>query len=163
MAILAREAEHRTKNILATVQATVQLTQADTTADLKAAIRGRIQSLATVHNLFVESRWEGAEFRSLIAKELAPYCGDADVDARARIDGASLMLEPNAAQTMAVTIHELATNAAKYGALSASQGQIHIAWSRAPDGLLNLRWAESGGPPVTPPARKGFGIRVMGA
>lgn len=116
LAILGGEAEHRTKNILAIVQATVNLTQADTVADLKAAIEGRIQALANVNTLFVELRWTGAELHKLVTQELAPYCRN--INARARIEGANHLLEPTIAQTIAVMFHELATNAAKYGALS---------------------------------------------
>jgi two-component sensor histidine kinase len=72
-----------------------------------------------------------------------------------------LLLEPNTAQTMAVTLHELATNAAKYGALSVPSGKIHVEWSRRADGRIVLRWTETGGPAVKPPTRKGFGTRVM--
>jgi two-component sensor histidine kinase len=72
-----------------------------------------------------------------------------------------VLLEPNLAQTIAVTLHELATNAAKYGALSVAEGQVHVEWSRAADGRLILRWTESGGPPAKPPTRHGFGTRVM--
>ena len=71
------------------------------------------------------------------------------------------MLEPNAAQAIAVTLHELATNAAKYGALSVPAGKVQVDWSRTPDGRVVMRWAETGGPPVTPPTRQGFGMRVM--
>ena len=78
-----------------------------------------------------------------------------------RIDGPTLLLEPDAAQAIAVIAHELATNAAKYGALSVAEGQLQVEWSRATDGRLVLRWTETGGPPVEPPARKGFGTRVM--
>ena len=159
IAILAREAEHRAKNVLATVQATVYLSQADTPEGLKQAIAGRIQALADVHNLFVQSRWTGADLRNLVRQEIAPYCRDGD--ARVRIDGAELLLEPNVAQTVAVTLHELATNAAKYGALSVPVGRVDVAWSRAGDGKLVLRWSETGGPPVAPPTRRGFGTRVM--
>lgn len=159
IAFLAREAEHRTKNILATVQATVHLTQSDTPAALKEAILGRIQALAGVHRLFVESRWAGAELRSIAAEELSPYRQDGDV--RVRIDGPNLLLEPNTAQAIAVTLHELSTNAAKYGALSVPEGQVHVEWSQSTDKNITLRWREEGGPLVTPPARKGFGTRVL--
>jgi two-component sensor histidine kinase len=81
-----------------------------------------------VHSLFVQTRWTGADLHSLVTQELSPYC--ADGDARARIDGPNLMLEPDAAQTIAVTLHELATNAAKYGALSVGDGRLHVMWSR---------------------------------
>jgi two-component sensor histidine kinase len=159
IAILAREAEHRAKNVLATVQAIVHLTQSDTPGGLKHAIEGRIQALANVHSLFVQSRWTGAELHTLVMQELSPYCEDRET--RARIDGPNLVLEPDAAQTIAVTLHELATNAAKYGALSVPGGRVQVEWSCAPDRRLVLRWAETGGPRVKPPTRHGFGTRVM--
>ena len=159
IAILAREAEHRTKNILATVQATVHLTQADTTDGLKTAIEGRIRALANVHTLFVESRWTGADLRNLIMQELSPYRIEGET--RTLIDGPTVMLEPTAAQTIAVTVHELTTNAAKYGALSVPEGRIQIAWTRPAEGGLVFQWTETGGPLVTPPKRRSFGMRVM--
>jgi two-component sensor histidine kinase len=159
IAMLAREAEHRAKNILATVQATAHLTHADTVGDFKQALNGRIQALANAHTLFVKSRWIGADLRTLAVQELSPYCqGD---QGRARIDGPDLMLEPGTAQMVGVCLHELATNAAKYGALSRSHGRVRIAWSQTSDGRLVLSWTEIGGPPVAPPMRQGFGTRVM--
>jgi PAS domain S-box-containing protein len=156
---LAREAEHRTKNILATVLATVRLSRSDTSDDLKQLIEGRINALAKVHGLFVQSRWAGAELRTLATHELLPYCGE--TEGRVRIDGPSVMLEPNTAQTIAISLHELATNSAKYGSLSAADGRVEIAWSRTADGRLSLRWIEAGGPTVTPPTHRGFGTRIM--
>ena len=160
-AILAREAEHRTKNILTTVQATVQLTKAENIADFKSAIDGRILALSNVHNLFVESRWIGAKLHDLITQELAPYRGHDGK--RVSIEGPALLLEPNLAQTIAVILHELATNAAKYGALSVKDGRIFIALSRSANGGLVISWTEAGGPTVTAPAHEGFGTRVMTA
>ena len=157
--ILAREAEHRAKNVLASVQAIVHLSQSDTSDGLKNAIEGRIQALANVHSLFVQSSWVGAELRSLVTQELSPYCQNGE--GRVRIDGPNLLLERDAAQTIAVTLHELATNAAKYGALSVPTGRVQVEWSRANDRQLLLRWTETGGPLVKPPARQGFGTRVM--
>jgi PAS domain S-box-containing protein len=157
---LARETEHRTKNILATVNAAVQLTHAENVAEFKKSIEGRIQALANVHRLFVESRWAGAELHELVGEELAPYRrGDGT---RISIEGPKLLLEPNAAQTLAVVCHELATNAAKYGALSVADGRVAVTWTSTPDGRLVLRWNETGGPPVTTPTREGFGTRVVG-
>ena len=156
---LAREAEHRTKNILATVKATVRLSHSNTSDDLKRLIEGRINALAKVHTLFVESRWTGAELHSLVTQELLPY-RDGRED-RVRINGPTVMLEPNTAQAIAISLHELATNAAKYGSLSAADGDVEIAWSRTADGRLSLRWTESGGPTVTPPTHRGFGTRIM--
>jgi two-component sensor histidine kinase len=156
---LAHEAEHRTKNILSTVLATVRLSHSDTVDDLKQLIEGRINALAKVHALFVQSRWRGAELRSLVTQELLPYHDEAE--ARVRSDGPAVMLEPYSAQAIAISLHELATNAAKYGSLSTADGHVEIVWSRMADGRLSLRWIESGGPTVTPPKHRGFGTRIM--
>jgi two-component sensor histidine kinase len=154
-----REAEHRTKNVLATVLATIDLFKSETCEGLKRAIKGRIQALANVQVLFVQSRWSGAELSSLAMQELAPYVqGD---DARAHINGPQLLLEPETAQTMAVVLHELATNAAKYGALSVATGHVRVKWSLEADGSIVVRWTESGGPLVNPPARRGYGTEAI--
>jgi two-component sensor histidine kinase len=160
ISILAREAEHRAKNILANVGAMVQLSQADTPDGLKEAIAGRIGALASVHSLFAQSRWTGAELGSLVKQELSPYSRDGEM--RTRIDGPSVMLNSDMAQSMAVALHELATNAAKYGALS-EEGQVRVEWSCVADRQLVLRWAEVGGPSVQPPTRKGFGTHMIEA
>jgi PAS domain S-box-containing protein len=157
--MLAREAEHRTKNILATVQATVNLSQSKTPRGLKRAIEGRIQALANVHALFVEARWKGAELSTLARRELAPYLHDNG--ARAHVDGPKLFLEPNIAQTIALLLHELATNAAKYGALSVGKGRVEVKWSVATNDQLVLTWIENDGPAVEKPTHQGFGTRVM--
>jgi PAS domain S-box-containing protein len=115
---LAREAEHRTKNIMATVLATVRLSHSDTSDGLKELIEGRIEALAKVHTLFVESRWAGAEIHRLATEELLAYSGENAT--RVRIDGPTVMLEPSTAQAAAISLHELATNAVKYGSLSAA-------------------------------------------
>ncbi len=159
VATLAREAEHRSKNLLANVQATVNLSQADTPQGLKQAIEGRIQALANVHSLFVASRWTGAELSTIASRELAPYAEKPE--GRVRIRGPAVLLEPNTALAIAVTLHELATNAAKYGALSAASGVVALDWTAEADGELKLRWSEAGGPAVTPPTRKGFGGRII--
>ncbi len=156
---LAHEAEHRSKNMLATVRAIIHLSQSDTTQGLKQAIAGRIQALSNVHSLFVDTRWVGAELSAIAAQELAPY---AEIDrTRMRIDGPSLSLNPTAAQTVAVVLHELATNAAKYGCLSAAKGHLELTWQRRTDGQLMVRWAEKDGPVVRTPAQRGFGTRVI--
>jgi two-component sensor histidine kinase len=92
-------------------------------------------------------------------QELAPY-SEKD-KTRVRIDGPQVLLEPNAAQAIAITLHELATNAVKYGALSVANGQIDLKWSHEPNGRLHLRWTEIGGPAVEEPTRKGFGGRII--
>jgi PAS domain S-box-containing protein len=159
IAVLAREAEHRTKNILASVQAIINLSHSDTPNGLKQAIKGRIQALANVHALLVESRWIGAELSSIATQELAPYVGAGE--ARAQIDGPHVLLAPNTAQTVAVILHELATNAVKYGSLSVPKGQVEVTWSRAAEGRLTLCWTESNGPTAKKPKREGFGTSVI--
>jgi PAS domain S-box-containing protein len=161
LSALAREAEHRAKNLFANVKAMVQLSQADTPDGLKDAIAGRIEALANVHSLFVQSRWIGAELGRLVKQELSPYSRDGEM--RTQIDGPTVTLKQDVAQAVAVALHELATNAAKYGALSEAKGQVRVEWSHGADGQLVLRWTELGGPPVKPPTRKGFGTHVMEA
>jgi len=159
IATLAREAEHRSKNLLATVQATVHLSQSNTSEGLTRAIEGRIQALANVHSLFVDTRWIGAELSTIATRELAPYSEKGKM--RVRIDGPQVLLEPNPAQSIAVILHELATNAAKYGALSTAGGQVELKWSREANGRLHLCWTETGGPAVEEPTRHGFGGRII--
>ena len=157
IAILAREAEHRVKNILATVQATVKLSHADTPEGLKRAIEGRIRALSNVHSLFVESQWGGADLHRLVTQELLPYSREG----QARIEGPQSMMKTAEAQAFAMILHELATNAAKYGALSVAEGRVAVEWARVADGQLSFRWSEANGPVVTPPKRFGFGSRLM--
>jgi PAS domain S-box-containing protein len=161
IAILAREAEHRAKNLLANVQAIVQLSHSDTPNGLKKAIRGRIEALANVHSLFAQSRWAGAELGYMVRRELSPYSLDGET--RTQMDGPPIMLKPEVASAIAVVLHELATNAAKYGALSVSGGQVRVEWTCVADGQLVLRWIEAGGPLVNPPTRKGFGTHIIEA
>jgi len=159
IAMLAREAEHRSKNLLANVQATVALSQSDTVDGLKDAIAGRVRALSNVHSLFAETRWIGAELSTIAAQELAPYWGTGE--RRVRLDGQQVLLRPNDAQVAAMILHELATNAAKYGALSVPHGQVHLKWLHQADGQLVLTWTETGGPTVRPPLRQGFGARII--
>lgn len=159
ISVLAREAEHRSKNILANVLAIVNLSQSDSSESLKEVIRGRIKAMENVQSLFVETRWIGAEVSAIAKQELAPYLDEHN--RRIRMEGLQTMLEPRAAQALAVVLHELATNASKYGALSNPNGQIRLTWSLAEDGQLALRWIELGGPSVNAPERKGFGSHLI--
>ena len=159
IATLAREAEHRSKNLLANALATVNLSQSSSPEGLKQIIAGRIQALANVCSLFVATRWIGAELSAIATQELAPY---SEMNGkRTFIDGPQILLEPDVAQAIAVTLHELATNAAKYGALSTPNGQVRLEWSDAAEGRLRLRWMETGGPVAQEPARKGVGGRII--
>jgi PAS domain S-box-containing protein len=155
--LLAREVDHRAKNVLAVVQSIVRLTKAQCQESYVASIEGRIRALASAHNVIAQSQWVGANFRELLEKELAPYHA-ANIELR----GPEIVLHPSAAQTLALALHELATNAAKYGALSSSSGYLSVTWTAI--GELQLTWSETQGPPVTsPPTRRGFGSRIITA
>jgi PAS domain S-box-containing protein len=156
---LAREAEHRSKNLLANALATVNLSQASTPEGLKQIIAGRIQALANVCSLFAATRWIGAELSAIATQELAPY--SENNRKRTFIDGPQTLLAPDVAQAVAIALHELATNAAKYGAFSTPDGQVRLEWSHAADGRLRLRWMETGGPVAQEPTRKGLGSRMI--
>jgi PAS domain S-box-containing protein len=157
--LLAAEVDHRAKNMLALVQVMLRQTRAATVKEYSAAAQGRVATLARAHALLSESRWEGADLKRLIEEELAPYRrSDA---ARVRFSGPSIQLEPRVAQSLAMVLHELATNAAKYGALSAPEGRVSMAWERRPNGRLVLYWNETGGPVIAPPKRRGFGTALI--
>jgi PAS domain S-box-containing protein len=160
MRLLAREVDHRANNLLAVVQGTVALSQAEDASTLKRVITGRVNALARAHQLLAKARWEGADLRSLVEEELLPFSlGD---EARVWISGAPVALPPAAAQSVAMALHELATNAAKYGALSTAEGRVEVSWSRDAEGALTLSWRELGGPPVRAPNRHGLGTRLLG-
>jgi PAS domain S-box-containing protein len=159
IALLAREADHRTNNLLAVAQATVHLTHADNVGELKTAIEGRLRALANAHALLAKARWTGADLHELALEELSPYFHNGD--SQAEVDGPSLLLKPDLAQALAMALHELATNAVKYGALSTPAGHVRLEWSVRPGRQLHLRWIESGGPRVTPPTKEGFGSRAI--
>jgi PAS domain S-box-containing protein len=158
--LLAREVDHRARNALALVQSIVRLTRSDTIKSYITAVDGRIGALARAHTLLAQSRWQGADLGRLLEEELAPYrIGE---DGRIGVKGPEVSLEPRTAQTLALALHELSTNAAKYGALSVVSGRVEVAWELQPDSLV-LHWSESGGPHTEPPRSPGFGIRVIGA
>ncbi|MBV9044502.1 MAG: PAS domain-containing protein, partial [Alphaproteobacteria bacterium] len=158
--LLAREVDHRARNALAVVQSIVRLTKGESVEAYTRAVEGRVRALAHVHDLLSQARWEGADLARLIGEELAPYAGTDG--GRIAIGGTSLILEPNRAQTISLALHELATNAAKYGALSNAEGKVSVGWA-VENGVLTIRWREAGGPPVQPPARSGFGSKIIQA
>jgi PAS domain S-box-containing protein len=159
-ALLMHEVDHRAKNALAVVQAAVRLTRADDLDSYKRAIDGRVSALARAQTLLAGDRWLGADLRALVEGELAPFLGDHQ---RAVLDGPHLAVPMHAAQPLAMAVHELATNAVKYGALSTRSGRVAVSWhvESAAKPVLRLRWAESGGAPVVAPSRRGFGSRVL--
>jgi PAS domain S-box-containing protein len=163
-ALLAREVDHRAKNALAVVEAALRLTRAPDMPTFQQIALGRVSALARAQTLLAQDRWRGADLRALVEGELAPFVGEGSP--RAELDGPPMMLPPGAAQPVAMALHELATNAVKYGALSTPGGSLSVSWrlDGGPRGVLRLRWAEAGGPAVAgPPARRGFGSRVLDA
>jgi PAS domain S-box-containing protein len=156
--LLSDEVNHRANNLLTVVQATVRMTQGETVAQYQTTLEGRIHALARAHSLVAESRWQGADLHRLVSEELAPYVGAEQP--RIWVSGPTTPLKPSTAQSMALVIHELATNAAKYGALSTPSGEVRANWSE-PDGGLHFVWTESGGPPVKAPLKRGVGTYVI--
>jgi PAS domain S-box-containing protein len=158
--LLAREVDHRAKNALALVQSILRLTRAKTLPAYVTSVEGRIKALSRAHAILSQSRWHGADLHGLVDEELAPYrVGHAG---RIKTSGPEVLLQPGSAQTLALALHELATNAAKYGALSSESGQLKLSWTLM-DGKLGLDWSESGGPITKPPSAEGFGTRIITA
>jgi PAS domain S-box-containing protein len=154
--LLAREVDHRAKNALALAQSIVRLTRGDDVKDYIQAVEGRINALARVHTILSLSSWQGAEIGRLIDEEIAPYSSGEQIE----LNGPEIQLQPATAQTLALALHELVTNSAKYGALSALSGRLKIQWNVEADGL-QLLWQERGGPRVEQPISRGFGTRSV--
>ena len=157
--LLAREVNHRAKNMLAVVQAVVRLTRTPDPTQFAAAVSARIAALGRAHDLLSQRDWGDVELTELARGELAAWIEGG----RLRLEGPAFRLTPAMVQPMAIALHELATNAAKYGALSpGSAGSVGLGWA-VNDAALRLVWEEHGGPPVAPPERRGFGTRVIDA
>lgn len=154
--LLAREVDHRAKNALALAQSIVRLTRADEVKAYVNAVEGRINALARVHTILSLSSWQGAELSRLIDEELAPY----SLGGQIKLAGPEVQLAPATAQTLALALHELFTNSAKYGALSTRSGRLAIGW-QVEDDHLTLTWDETGGPLVRTPKSRGFGTRSL--
>jgi PAS domain S-box-containing protein len=156
--LLAKEVDHRANNLLTIITGLIRLDKAQDVSSLRSSLSGRIAALAHAHKLLSESRWTGAGLRALIQEELAPFAG-AD---RIRVAPAEeVVLSPTVAQNLAMILHELATNAAKYGALSTPDGSITVSYGPTTADWVKLIWAETGGPSVSPPARSGVGLGVI--
>jgi PAS domain S-box-containing protein len=163
--LLIDELNHRVKNTLATVQAIVAQTLKNKNAarDTRETVEARLQSLARSHDLLTRENWEGAFLDEVVRQALHPFVPAGD-DGQVRLEGRPLRLRPKVALSLGMTLHELATNASKYGALSVESGRVAICWSTASvDGKpsIEISWQESGGPPVRPRERKGFGSRLI--
>jgi PAS domain S-box-containing protein len=158
MRLLAAEVDHRAKNMLSLVNVMLRQTRAGTVQEFAASAQGRVAALARAHTLLSDTRWEGADLGKLIREELAPF--RLGKSGRIAIEGEPVALSPAAAQAFAMALHELATNAGKYGALSAPEGTVAVRWIRSGANLL-LNWIESGGPRVRASGESGFGMRVI--
>jgi two-component sensor histidine kinase len=160
---LVAELDHRVKNVLATVQAVAAHTmQASSSMEhFVAALDGRIRSMGSTHELLSHRRWQGISLAELVERELAPYTTGSNTD----IGGPDVMLSAEAGQAMATVLHELVTNAAKHGALSAPSGRVSIRWrlplNGSADDRLVLTWEETGGPLVVSRSKSSYGMHVV--
>jgi two-component sensor histidine kinase len=158
---LTRELNHRVKNTLANVLSIVSLTRRRATSidDFAESLTGRLKALSATHDLLSQSDWREASIRQLVRAELAPYLDEDGM--RISMEGPDISLAPNEALSLGLAIHELATNAAKYGALSAEHGTVRVAWTLVTPEVAEIVWQEAGGPPVSPPTRRGFGLELI--
>ena len=158
---LTRELNHRVKNTLANVLSIVSLTRrrAESLNEFAEGIDGRIRALSATHDLLTQSDWGTTPVRAVVEVELAPYARDEDH--RLELTGPHTELAPNDALSLGLAIHELSTNAAKFGALSVPGGSVEVTWDQVDDTLARIEWVESGGPPVSKPERRGFGTDLI--
>jgi len=156
--LMVNELNHRVKNILATVQAITLQSSLSADAAVRRALEGRLMALACVHDVLTTENWEGAGLHDLVERVLAPVG-----DARFVVSGPRLRLQPRAAQTIAMGLHELMTNALNYGALSRPDGRVDLTWQELPGAvpIFAMTWTEHGGPPVIRPVSRGFGTRLI--
>ncbi|MFM9849410.1 MAG: response regulator [Hyphomicrobiaceae bacterium] len=162
--LLMAELDHRVKNMLANVSAMARLSsrRAASVEAFVAALDGRIQAISKAHGLIRQRSWNGAELRELVTLLLNPF--RSEVTGNIAVEGRCVQITPKAAQSIALVVHELATNAVKYGALSTSSGKVTLSWREIPadpQSHLRLVWRETGGPEVSEPARSGFGLTVL--
>lgn len=163
--LLINELNHRVKNTLATVQsvATQTLRGAGAEKEIGAALEARLMALARAHDILTQESWEGADLRDVVERSIQPFAPDGRTEGFV-IEGRNVRLAPKVAVILALGLHELATNAAKYGALRVAHGTVHIHWQveQSDDNeVVRLVWHERNGPPVSPPRRRGFGSRLI--
>ena len=162
--MLLGELNHRVKNVLATVQAIMSQTlrRSASLEDFAGTFEGRLRALAHAHNLLVEKEWVGADVGQIVANVLSPY--ETIEAGRIQVSGPTLTVRPHVGVALMMVLHELATNAVKYGALSVPAGRLSIVWSRRDERAaerLTVRWVETDGPKVKPPSRQGFGTKLI--
>lgn len=162
--LLTAELDHRVKNVLANVSAVARMSSrgAKSVPDFAEALTGRLQAMAAAHTMLQHGHWDGASLADLIGQVLGPFRAPA---ANIRIEGEPITVNAKATQLLALVLHELATNAVKYGALSVPDGRVSVGWwrvdARSKPAHVRLVWRESGGPPVRSPQAKGFGLSVL--
>jgi two-component sensor histidine kinase len=159
---MINELNHRVKNTLATVQSIAAQTLRNEPDPLQAyqKFEARLMGLSDVHEVLTRESWHGAALPEVVERALRPFGGTSA--GRIRAGGPDIWLAPGAALTLALVFHELATNAAKYGALSVEGGKVHVDWTlEGADNRLRMTWVETGGPRVQPPTRRGFGSRLI--
>ena len=159
-ALLSREIDHRSRNALSVVQSIMRLSRGKSRREYVAVVEGRIGSLARTHDLLSKSRWIGADLSTIVDDELAPY--RVDGNRKITASGPNIILPPATAQILALAFHELATNAAKYGALSSASGCVRLTWELRHDALI-IVWAERLESSIRPPTRQGYGIKMISA
>jgi two-component sensor histidine kinase len=160
--LLLNESRHRNKNTLATVQAIAGQTLRNTPAAERQAFVARLQALGEAHEVLTSEHWNQAPLGEVVGRALKPF--ETRQNDRFIVQGPGVWLPASASLTLTLCLHELATNAAKYGALSNGSGRVHLAWELVGNGekrKVRLSWRETGGPPVTTPARRGFGSLLL--
>lgn len=157
LSLLAREVDHRSNNLLTLIQSLVRLTKAGTVEEYRCELEGRIAALAKANSLITEERWNDIDLRALMDQELG------SVRDRIELDGPDLQLLSSSAQSLAMIVHELCTNAQKYGALSVDPGGLRVSWAIDDSGAFMLKWQEVGGPGAIEPASKHTGNAIIAA
>lgn len=152
--LLLNELNHRVKNTLAIVQSIASLTLKDTDDEARARFEDRLLTLSFVHSLLTDESWDGAQLEAVVQASLKPHLD------RIALAGDDLRLQPKSAVALSMALHELGTNALKYGALSRAEGRVSVGWT-IDGGRFRLRWQEAGGPPVAMPSHRGFGSRMI--
>jgi two-component sensor histidine kinase len=156
--LMLNELNHRVKNTLAIVQSIATLTLKDVDPVARRDFEERLLTLSAVHSLLTDDNWDGAQLHDVVRASLKTHLGGARE--RLHFQGEDLRLHPKSAIAISIALHELGTNAMKYGALSTDEGSVAIRWTTQ-DERFRLRWEESGGPPVVAPTRNGFGSRMI--
>jgi PAS domain S-box-containing protein len=154
--LLVNELNHRVRNTLATIQAVARQSLKHVQPEALTQLNGRISALAAAHDLLTDTTWHSAELSRIVEAAVAPFGRD-----QFELSGPSLMIDPNAAVSLSMALHELAVNAARFGALGKPSGRVRLTWAVDDKGQFRLHWQEEGGPTVEPTTKRGFGLRFI--